>query len=52
MSERDKAKKILFDKMKYQGTHELLFPNGKLSDNNALTDTIIDAMMDFKNEKK
>ena len=51
MTDRDKAKKILFDKLKFQGTHELLFPTGKLSDHNAIIDTVIDAMVDFKVKK-
>ncbi len=52
MSERDKAKKILFDKLEFEGTHEVLFPTGNLSDSNAIIDTIIDAMVDFKGKKK
>ena len=47
-SKRKQAKKILFEKLKFQGHHYLLFPEGELKDDNAIIDTIIDAMFEFK----
>lgn len=48
---RHKAKKILYETLKSEGNEELLFPTGKISDNNALIETIIDAMIKLKNNK-
>jgi len=47
-AERKHAKMILFEKLKFEGQHFVLFPDGELKDNNAIIDTIIDAMFEFK----
>lgn len=45
---RKKAKKILFETLKHQGAEELLFSSGKLSDESGLIETVVDAMVEFK----
>jgi len=49
---RKQAKKILFETLKYQGSEELLFSTGKITDQNSLIETVIDAMLKFKNLNK
>lgn len=49
---RAKAKKILFEKMKFEGTHLLLFSNDTSNDNSALVETVVDAMIKFSNLSK
>ena len=48
---RNKAKKFLFDVLQHEGHEFVLFANGKLSDGNAIIETVIDAMIKFKNER-
>lgn len=45
---RKQAKKMLFDNMKKQGWHEVLFNEGKPNHSSGLIDSVIDAMMEFK----
>jgi len=48
---KKKVKKLLFDKLEFQGLHLTLFPNGKLSDSNSVIEAVVDAMIEFKGEK-
>ena len=48
---RKKAKKILFDTLKKGGWEEALFSTGKLSHKSGLIETVIDAMIKFKDKK-
>ena len=48
---KDRAKRILFDKLMEEGWAELLFPTQKISHDNATIQIILDAMITFhKNE--
>ena len=49
---REIAKKILFETLKFQCAHEVLFSTGKITDNSALIETVIDAMEKYKNTSK
>ena len=46
---RKEARKILFEMLKFQGAEEVLFSTGKITDQSALIETVIDAMEKFKN---
>jgi 2-iminoacetate synthase ThiH len=46
---RKEARKILFETLKFQGSEEVLFSTGKVTDQSALIETVIDAMEKFKN---
>lgn len=50
--ERKKAKRILFDTLKDEGWEEVLFPTCSIKDNNAIIETVIDAMIKFKTSDK
>lgn len=49
--DRKKAKSILFNELKIQGSEEVLFPDGKKNHNSGLIETVIDAMVKFKELK-
>lgn len=48
---RAKAKKILYDELKYQGCEEIIFPDSKKTHSNTYIETIIDAMIKYKKTK-
>lgn len=47
MSELKEAKKILFETMRFQGLEQVLFSGGKITDQSALIETVVDAMQQY-----
>ena len=49
---RNKARKILFDTMEYQGCQWVIFNEDEPNRNNGIIESVIDAMVKFKNLDK